>query len=131
MLYSGQEAGLNRRLAFFDRDPIAWGSYPRQDFYTRLFQLKQTHPALRNGDPASQLQRLPGPPEVYAFRRMKGGATVLCAVNIAAEARALPAVAGRWQDLFSTETLALQTGQELAVPAHGWRVLVAAPAAAG
>ena len=129
MLYSGQEVGLNRRLAFFDRDPIDWGNFPLQDFYTRLFQLKKNHPALRNGDPASEFQRRPGPPETYAFTRTKGGAAVLCAVNVAAEARMLPAVAGCWRDLFSNETVALSAGQQLAVPAHGWRVLVAEPAA--
>ena len=103
MLYSGQEAGLNRRLKFFDRDTIDWGNFPLQDFYTRLFQLKKTHAALANGDSASQLRRLPGPADTYAFTRSKGGAAVLCAVNIAAEARTMPA--------------------------HGWRVLVAEPVA--
>ncbi|WP_201983290.1 alpha-amylase family glycosyl hydrolase [Hymenobacter rubidus] len=125
MLYSGQEAALNRRLEFFERDTIDWGDYPLQDFYTRLLTLKQRHPALRNGDPSSLFQRLPGPPEVYAFGRSKGGAAVLCAVNIAAEARALPAVPGQWRDLFSDEALAFGTGDQMAVPAHGWRVLVA------
>ena len=32
MLYSGQEAGLNRRLEFFERDTIAWGSFPVAGF---------------------------------------------------------------------------------------------------
>jgi glycosidase len=131
LLYSGQEAGLNRRLAFFDRDTIDWNDFPLQDFYTRLFQLKQTHPALRNGDPTSHFHHLPGPPEVYAFARSKGGAAVLCAVNIAAEVRALPAVAGQWRDLFSGETVTLSAGQPLEVPAHGWRALVAETPAAG
>ena len=129
MLYSGQEAGLNRRLEFFDRDTIEWGNFSLQDFYTRLFQLKKTHLALRNGDPASQLQRLPGPAEVYAFTRSKGGAAVLCAVNVCAEARELPAAPGQWRDLFSDETVILSAGQPLVVPGHGWRVLVAEAAA--
>jgi glycosidase len=129
MLYSGQEAGLSRRLAFFDRDPIAWGNFPLQDFYTHLFQLKKTHPALRNGDPASAFERLPAPVEVYAFTRSKDGAAVLCAINVAAGARELPAVAGRWRDVFGEETLTLSAGQPLEVPAHGWRVLVAETAA--
>jgi glycosidase len=125
MLYSGQEAGLNRRLEFFERDTIEWGDYPLQDFYTCLLTLKQRHSALRNGDPSSRFQRLPGPPEVYAFGRSKGAAAVLCAVNIAAEGRALPAVPGQWRDAFSDELLMLQTGDEIIVPAHGWRVLEA------
>ena len=125
MLYSGQEAGLNRRLEFFDRDPIEWNGYPLQDFYTRLFQLKKTHPALRNGDPTSEFQRRPAPPEVYAFTRTKGGAAALCAVNVANEARMLPAGTGRWRDVFSDEPVTLHAGQLLEVPAHGWRVLVA------
>ncbi|MFC6224449.1 alpha-amylase family glycosyl hydrolase [Hymenobacter artigasi] len=129
MLYSGQEAGLNRRLEFFDRDTIEWGDFPLQDFYTRLFQLRKTHAALANGDPTSQLRRLPGPADTYAFTRSKAGAAVLCAVNIAAEARAVPAVAGQWRDLFSHEAMMLSPGQPLVVPAHGWRVLVAEPAA--
>ena len=129
MLYSGQEAGLNRRLEFFDRDPIDWNGYPLQDFYTRLFQLKKNHPALRNGDPASEFQRRPSPAEVYAFTRTKGSTAVLCAVNVAAETRQLPAVAGQWRDLFSDETVALGADQPLVVPAHGWRVLVAEAAA--
>ena len=62
---------------------------------------------------------------MYAFTRSKGGAAVLCAVNIAAEARAVPAVAGRqWRGLFSGETVALSPGQPLAGPAHRWQVLV-------
>ncbi|MFD2721755.1 alpha-amylase family glycosyl hydrolase [Hymenobacter monticola] len=124
LLYSGQEAALNRRLAFFDRDTIAWNDYPLQNFYTRLFQLKKTHPTLRNGDPTAQFRRLPGPAEVYAFLRSKGDAAVLCAVNTAAETRNLPAAAGQWRDLFSEETVTLHEGQPLLVPAHGWRVLV-------
>jgi glycosidase len=131
MLYSGQEAGLNRRLAFFDRDPIEWGNFPLQDFYTRLLQLKQTHPALRNGDRTSHLLRLPGPPDVYSFCRTKDTAAVLCAINTAAEARLIPAVPGQWRDLFSDETLTLFAGEDLPVPAHGWRVLVAVAPAAG
>ena len=63
---------------------------------------------------------LPGSP--YAVRDY-------FAVNVAVEARESPAVAGWWRDLFSAETVALRAGQRLAVPAHGWRVLVAEPAA--
>jgi glycosidase len=125
LVYSGQEAALNRRLAFFDPDPIAWQDYPLLDFYTRLLQLKRRHPALRNGDVLSRFRRLPAEPAQYAFLREKGPAAVLCVVNTA-EAQPLPLpaeAAGTWQDVFSDDTLTLRAGDELAVPARGWRVL--------
>ena len=124
LVYSGQEAGLNRRLAFFDKDPIDWQDFPLQDFYARLLQLKRRHPALHNGDPASQFQRLPGPDSLYAFLREKNGAAVLCVINIAAETQhlSLPGTAaGTWHDVFSNDQLMFQPADTLPVPAHGWR----------
>ena len=129
LLYSGQEAGLNRRLAFFDRDPIDWQDYPLQDFYTRLFQLKKRHPALRNGDPASRFQRLAGPAGLYGFVREKNGAAVLVLVNATAEPLTLPGQKTLINpqkglfDVFSGEHLTLAQARARTVPAHGWRVL--------
>jgi glycosidase len=129
MLYSGQEAGLNRRLAFFERDTIAWGELPLQDFYTRLLQLKKRHPALRNGDPASQFQRLATPEGLYGFVREKNGSAVLVLINATAEPLALPGQRTLINpqkglfDVFSGEQLTLAQAKARTVPAHGWRVL--------
>lgn len=49
LLYSGQEADLQKRLRFFDKDTIPWKDYPHSMFYTLLFQLKKNNPALWNG----------------------------------------------------------------------------------
>lgn len=126
LVYTGQEAALNRRLQFFDRDTIDWASIPLQAFYTTLLQLKRRHPALRNGDPASRFHRLPGPGQLYGFLREKQGAAILCVINT--EPRETPLTlpteaAGTWQDVFSGQRLMFQTGDELPVPGHGWRVL--------
>ena len=126
LLYSGQEAALNRRLRFFDRDTIDWAELPLESFYTKLLQLKRRHPALRNGDVLSRFRRLPGPANLYGFLREKEGAAVLCVINISEKPMALPMTtetAGQWQDVFSGEQLALQEGDKLTVPGHGWRVL--------
>ncbi len=126
LVYSGQEAALRKRLDFFDKDPIGWQDFPLQDFYTRLLQLKRRHPALHNGDVASRFERLPGPASLYGFVREKAGAAVLCVINSSAEPQRLPlpeAAAGTWRDVFSDEQLMFRAGDELLVPAHGWRVL--------
>ena len=129
MLYSGQEAGLHRRLAFFDHDPIDWQDYPLQDFYTRLLQLKKRHPALRNGDATSNFQRLTTPDGLYGFVREKNGAAVIVLVNATAETLVLPGQRALVPpqkglfDVFSGEQLTLAQARARTVPAHGWRVL--------
>ncbi|MBG8555327.1 alpha-amylase family glycosyl hydrolase [Hymenobacter guriensis] len=126
LVYTGQEAALRKRLAFFDRDPVDWQNFPLQNFYTRLLQLKRRHPALRNGDPASRFLRLESAPELYGFLRLKQDAAMLCVINTAPAERtlALPAAAaGSWLDVFSEEPLTLRAEAELTVPARGWRVL--------
>ncbi|QDU70590.1 alpha-amylase family glycosyl hydrolase [Mucisphaera calidilacus] len=49
MIYNGQEAGMNKRLDFFHRDPIDWQPHPMADLYRQLTRLKRTSPALRHG----------------------------------------------------------------------------------
>ena len=127
MLYGGQEAALNRRLAFFDRDPIDWQDFPLQAFYTVLLQLRKHHPALLNGDPTSRFERLPAPDSAYAFVRRKGAAAVLAVVNSAPEPLPWPvpaAVAGSYRDAFSGHAEELRPDGLLPVAANGWRVLV-------
>ena len=40
LVYSGQEAGLDRSLKFFDKDEIQWKRHRFADIYTKLFTIK-------------------------------------------------------------------------------------------
>ncbi|UOQ71950.1 alpha-amylase family glycosyl hydrolase [Hymenobacter cellulosilyticus] len=129
MVYTGQEAGLKKRLAFFDKDTINWGNYPLENFYTKLLTLKKHHPALLNGDACSQFTALPTPDstDVYAFSRRKNEATVLVAVNVAAKPRqwALPQnqnLEGNYRELFSGKLQRLSADTKLPLPPHGYVV---------
>ncbi|MBC2652228.1 DUF3459 domain-containing protein [Novosphingobium flavum] len=87
LVYGGQEAGLDRRLKFFDRDPMTWPApgqpLPRAALYTRLLALKHAHPALASGIEPGNLEILDtGTPNVFAFRRIKGKDRVTVAVNL-------------------------------------------------
>jgi glycosidase len=51
LIYTGEEAGLNRRLSFFEKDPIQpheWADTTRYGWYKKLTTLKQTNSALWN-----------------------------------------------------------------------------------
>ena len=49
LIYSGQEAGLNKRLEFFDKDTIEWKEHKFQKLYLQLTKLKNDNDALLNG----------------------------------------------------------------------------------
>lgn len=49
LIYSGQEIGLDRQLAFFEKDPIVWAESRWTPFYKKLIRLKKNNRALWNG----------------------------------------------------------------------------------
>ena len=84
LIYSGQEAKLNKRLRFFDKDTIDWNNLTMQDFYTKLIQLKNENPALWNGKAGSPAYFIntSNPEQILTFKRKKGENTVLVIMNL-------------------------------------------------
>lgn len=83
LIYSGQEAGLDRKLAFFDADPIAWQDHPTGELYKKLFQLKHDNPALWNGKWGGETIEIKtdNPEQVLAFARKNEDNLVIYVAN--------------------------------------------------
>jgi glycosidase len=82
LIYGGQEAVLDRKLQFFEKDTINWNAFLLQDFYAGLLQLKRTHSALANGETGNALQWLISDDSVAAFVRGDGDARIRVVVNL-------------------------------------------------
>ncbi len=86
LIYGGQEAGLDKRIAFFEKDAVDWKSYSNAAFYTRLLALKARHPALANGASGGAVARIvTDDDQVFAFRRERGSDRISIAVNLSAK----------------------------------------------
>lgn len=87
LVYSGQEAGLDRSLAFFEKDPIIWNPHPLEKLYTTLFDLKHKNQALWNGSWGGEMVRIMNDrmDQVISFVREKNGDKVLAFVNLSKE----------------------------------------------
>lgn len=86
LIYSGQEVGLDKRLAFFDKDEINWDDLSMQPFYEKLIHLKKRNAALWNGSEGGDVHFLPtNNPHVLAFEREKNGSKVVSVLNLSAE----------------------------------------------
>jgi cyclomaltodextrinase / maltogenic alpha-amylase / neopullulanase len=129
MVYNGQEAGLDRRLEFFDRDPIVWpqGTHPTTKLYQVLTKLRRTNPALHTGAAQRRLDTTDNA-AIYAVLREAGGRKVVGWMNLTAKDTKAdlfdPALAGTWRDAFTGETVKLGAFVPLDLKAWRYRVLV-------
>ncbi len=134
LIYNGQEAGFDKRLAFFDKDEIVWREDPQGTLYRTLFALKKAHPALWNGAWGARMVKVPNDMEtaVLSFVRAQGEDGVFGVFNFTGSHRTVTFGAGPqegpWVDAFDGSPLRGRAGQRLDLAAWGWRVFVRPPA---
>ncbi|MCP2039355.1 alpha-amylase family glycosyl hydrolase [Chryseobacterium sp. HSC-36S06] len=87
LVYSGQEAGLDRSLLFFERDPIEWKKHENEALYTTLFALKHKNQALWNGKYGGEMVRIMNDKmdQIISFVREKNGDKVITFINLSME----------------------------------------------
>lgn len=87
LIYNGQEAGLNRSLEFFEKDPIIWQSHDNETFYSTMLNLKHHNQALWNGQFGGEIVRIMNDKmdQVISFVREKNGDKVLVFINLSKE----------------------------------------------
>ena len=89
LIYTGQEIGLDRRLAFFEKDPITdWSDNAYTEFFKKLVVLKHENPALAAGERGGAITwwEVPVPETVVAFSRELKGNQVIVIANFGKEA---------------------------------------------
>jgi glycosidase len=82
LVYTGQEAGLNRRLSFFEKDSVVWDYLPYNNLIRRLLHLRHQEKALWSGYEANQPKFYDNMPKgVLAFERNMADSKVIVAIN--------------------------------------------------
>lgn len=111
MIYNGQEAGNEDRLAFFQRDPIVWRDHPIGELYESLIALKHETTALWNGAAGAPMLNVPNSAEdaVFSFVRRDGNGTVLAVFNLSAQAQTVSFPDGPHASVYRS----FQTGEEV------------------
>jgi cyclomaltodextrinase / maltogenic alpha-amylase / neopullulanase len=127
LIYNGQEIGLDRRLEFFEGDPIEWSPHPLTSFYQVLSGLRRQHPALATG---AAMERVPTTRNeaIYVLLRHVEDRRVVAFLNltprdVTADAHH-PALAGRWRDAFTGQVVTLAAEVPLELRAWRFQVLV-------
>jgi glycosidase len=128
LIYNGQEAGNTKRLAFFERDPIAWQQHPNGELYRQLFALKKANTALWNAPWGARMLDVPNssPETVLSFVRANDKDKVFAVFNFSAEPVDVSfkesLFPGSYRDFATGHVEKLEAGTTLQLPAWGFRV---------
>lgn len=129
LIYSGQEAGLDKRLAFFEKDEIEWKNDPMFDIYRKLMTLKLNNQALWNGEKGGQMEivKLNDNKNVFCFTRQKGKNKIFAIFNLSNKQRSIDIsseqIEGSYKDLFTDKSVKLISKETFELPAWRYRVL--------
>ena len=85
LIYSGQEAGFDHRLAFFEKDLIDWTDPDDfSSFYSALNRFKKEQKALQAPGRSGVMSEIGNdrPKSVWSFRRTKEGSEVIALLNL-------------------------------------------------
>ena len=127
MIYNGQEAGNDKRLKFFERDPIAWKGHPHAALIRDWIRFRDAHPALHNAPWGGRMAQVKNSDaqKIFSFVRAKDGDAVFVVQNYSGEPRTVTLEEiphpGRWTEKDGKE-IELGKGASLSLAPWSTRV---------
>ncbi len=128
LVYSGQEAGLDKALAFFEKDEIEWKEHELRNIYTTLFNLKDENKALWNGSHGGQVERISTNDDksIFAFIREKEGNKIFAVFNLSPDTKNVKIgnarIEGNYKQLFSENELNIENAFQSEFSAWEYKV---------
>ncbi|GAB3493780.1 alpha-amylase family glycosyl hydrolase [Spirosoma knui] len=129
LVYNGMESNLNKRLAFFEKDTIAWGTYEKSNFFKALLTLKHRNRALWNGLAGGKVEKIvtDHDDKIYAFQRQRDSDRVVVLLNLSNQAQNFQLTGdgfvGIYTDVFSHRSVELKADMAVTLKPWEYRVL--------
>ncbi|WP_080239650.1 alpha-amylase family glycosyl hydrolase [Spirosoma rigui] len=129
LVYNGMESNLNKRLAFFEKDTISWGTYSRSNFFETLLTLKHRNRALWNGVAGGKVVKIPTDRDnkVYAFHRQRDTDRVIVLLNLSGQPQTAQlggdGYEGMYTEVFSRQPMNLKPNVTITLKPWEYRVL--------
>lgn len=131
LIHNGQEAGNDRRLKFFEKDPIIWRSHKNEALFKKLITFRDAHPALWNAPWGATMTPVvnTAPGKVLSFVRETDGDKILALFNMSGAEQSFsftdgPTV-GAYHDFADSSTVAIASDSTIKMPAWSYKILAA------
>jgi glycosidase len=130
LIYSGQEACLDKRLKFFEKDQIEWKSCEMTQFYQKLNKLKKKNIALWNGKYGGSYERIEtnADNQAYVFVREKKNNKILVITNISDKPVNIELTtqdhSGEYTEYFTQEETKLSANSSIKLEPWEFKILI-------
>lgn len=128
LVYSGMEGGLNKRLEFFEKDPISWKESRYNELYTKIFSLKKQNTAIWNGSFGGEMEKVDtGIKHVFSFVRQKNQNKIFSLFNLSNNRTTISMddklISGEFKSLFSEEIYNFNSNKSLTLEPYSYLIL--------
>jgi len=136
LIYSGQEAGINKSLDFFEKDTINWSNFKYEKFYHKLIDLKKNNKALQCEARGGGMEVLKYNTEdetstkkvVFPFIREKDGDEVFAVFNFSDKEQKViiqsSKINGEYKNLFSGSISSFNSFADFVLKPWGYEIYV-------
>jgi len=130
LIYTGQETGLNKRLAFFDKDEVEWNRDEFQKLYQNLIKLKNNNDALLNGEKGGKIVWVNSTDKskILAFTRSKNKDKIFAIFNFSDKAAEFvldaESMSGTYKNYFTGKVKTFSNKEKFNLKAREFRVFV-------
>lgn len=126
LVYSGQEAGFDKRLSFFDKDTIIWKEHPMKDIYKKLFMLRRINQALLPESPINFFNM--NDDDLLLFSRSAEDEKVFAVFNLSNDEKEFSfndkSMHGNFRNFFTGELVDFSISQILKLKPWGYNIFV-------
>jgi glycosidase len=130
LVYNGQEACNDKRLDFFEKDPIKWKDCSLKEIYSKILNLKKSNKVLLNGKLGGKLVAVNSDKDstVYSFTRENMGDKLFVIFNMSNKALDVKLTGanmpGRYKNLFTGEKIVFKNSADMSLGAWEYKVFV-------
>ncbi|MBN2520236.1 MAG: alpha-amylase [Bacteroidales bacterium] len=130
LIYSGQEAGLNKKLRFFEKDTIKWKGHEFGMLYYKLNKLKKDNEALWNGEFGGETERIKTSADstIFTIIREKDNNRILGIFNLSNKEKSFSLkegnFSGNYQDAFSGEFIRIDKKNKMTLDPWKYIILI-------
>lgn len=131
LIYSGQEACMDKQLEFFEKDPIEWKECNMTELYEKLNELKKDNKALWNGEFGGEYKRIEttNNDNIFAFLREGKRNKIFVLANLSNQPLEFNLQSekhfGKYREFFSQEKVKFnQKNSEMELDAWEYKIFI-------